>query len=161
MNDWKRSNTQNFSWPSWKCFLYVISVFPAYFIFHHLNYPRNRAVMKAGIAIREPPSTYTILKVFTSCYWRKEVLEKMILVLEKSLIFFPKNSVWTVFSFEDEDDYEVRFYFKFFCKYFFKQDTLESFILLFLTRLTWLFLLKEVMAFSHQNYFCSCVHTTF
>ena len=75
--------------------------------------------MKAGIAIREPPSTYTILKVFTSCYWGKEVLEKMILVLEKSLIFFPKNSVWTVFSFEDEDDYEVRFYFKFFCKYFF------------------------------------------
>ena len=119
MNDWKCSNTQNFSWPSWKCFLYVISVFPAYFIFHHLNYPRNRAVMKAGIAIREPPSTYTILKVFTSCYWGKEVLEKMILVLEKSLIFFPKNSVWTVFSFEDEDDYEVRFYFKFFCFFFF------------------------------------------
>ena len=31
--------------------------------------------MKAGIAIRELPSTYTILKVFTSCYWGKEVLE--------------------------------------------------------------------------------------
>ena len=30
-------------------------------------------------------------KVFTSCYWGKEVLEKMILVLEKSLIFSPKR----------------------------------------------------------------------
>jgi len=43
--------------------------------------------MKEGIAISEPPST---LKVFTSCYWEKEVLGKLILVLEKSLIFSQK-----------------------------------------------------------------------
>ena len=45
-------------WWSWKCFLYMISVFPAYFIFRHLNYPRNCALMKAGVAIGEPPSSY-------------------------------------------------------------------------------------------------------
>ena len=56
---------------------------------------------------------------------------------------------------------KLDFTLSFFANIFFKQDTLESFVLLFLTRLTWLFLLKEVMAFSHQNYFCSCVHTTF
>ena len=43
--------------------------------------------MKEGIAINEFPST---LKVFTSCYWGEEVLEKVILVLEKSLIFSQK-----------------------------------------------------------------------
>ena len=43
--------------------------------------------MKEGIAISEPPST---LKVSTSCYWGKEVLEKIMLVLEKPLIFSPK-----------------------------------------------------------------------
>ena len=41
--------------------------------------------MKEGIAISKPSSTPRILKVSTSCYWGKEVLEKMILVLEKSL----------------------------------------------------------------------------
>ena len=49
--------------------------------------------MKEGIAAGEPPST---LKVFTSCYWGKHVLEKNInnvspcKVLEKPLIFSQK-----------------------------------------------------------------------
>ena len=44
--------------------------------------------MKKGIAIVDPLPC--ILKVFFSCYWGKEVVEKMILVLEKSLIFSQK-----------------------------------------------------------------------
>ena len=50
----------------------------------------NCALMKEGIAISKPPLHLLILKVFTSYYFGKEVLEKMILVPEKSLIF-PKN----------------------------------------------------------------------
>ena len=47
--------------------------------------------MKEGIAISEPPST---LKVFTSCYWAREVFEKLFFVIQKSLNirwFFPKK----------------------------------------------------------------------
>ena len=46
-----------------------------------------------------------ILKVFTSCYWGKRVLEKMILVLEKSLIFpkkFCMNYVKHIFFVKDQ-----------------------------------------------------------
>ena len=49
--------------------------------------------MKEGIAISKPPST---LKVFTSCYWGKEVLEKIMLVLEKS--FEPCTRALSVLS---------------------------------------------------------------
>ena len=83
----------------------------------------------------------------------------MILVLEKSLMFSQK--ILREPCLDLRMTKRVRFYFKFFCKYFLKKDSLESFILLFLTRLTWLFLLEEVIAFSLQNYFCSSVHTTY
>ena len=40
--------------------------------------------MKEDAAISEPPLHLRILKVFTSCYWEKEVLEKMIVRSLKS-----------------------------------------------------------------------------
>ena len=131
---------------------------PSIFHFPSLELPQELCLNEGRYCNKRTPFHLCILKVFTSCSWGKEVLEKMISVLEKSLMFSPK------ILFEPCLDLRmtmrIKFYVKFFCKYFFKKDTLESFILLFLTRLTWLFLLKQVMAFSHQNYFCSCVHTT-
>ena len=63
---------------------------PGMFIFRYLKYPRNRALLKEGIEICEPPLHLLILKVFTSYYWGKEILEKIILVLKKTLTFFQK-----------------------------------------------------------------------
>ena len=39
---------------------------------------------------KRTPLHLCILKVFTSCYWGKEVLQKVMLVLEKSLLFSQK-----------------------------------------------------------------------
>ena len=68
----------------------MISVFPAWFIFRYLKYPKNCALMKEDIVISEPPSTYTHFKSLNFMLLGKEVVEKMILVLEKSLIFSQK-----------------------------------------------------------------------
>ena len=131
---------------------------PSIFHFPSLELPQELCLNEGRYCNKRTPFHLRILKVFTSCSWGKEVLEKMISVLEKSLMFSPK------ILFEPCLDLRmtmrIKFYFKFLANIFLKKDTLESFILLFLTRLTWLFLLKQVMAFSHQNYFCSCVHTT-
>ena len=47
--------------------------------------------MKEGITISEPPSTYSFLKVFSSCYWEKEVLKKVILVVNEFFAKFALN----------------------------------------------------------------------
>ena len=77
-NHWKHSIDKS-SW--WPCTSKSVS-FPAWFIFCYLKYLRNRALIKEGIAISKPPST---LKVFTSCYWGKEVLEKSLIFSQKIL----------------------------------------------------------------------------
>ena len=60
----------------------MISVFPAWSIIPYLKYPSNRTLMKESIAISDTLLHLRILKVFTSCYWGKEVLDKVILVLD-------------------------------------------------------------------------------
>ena len=51
--------------------------------------------MKEGFAISEPPFT---LKVFTSCYWGKEVLERIMLVLEKYLNHVHEHFLYLVMT---------------------------------------------------------------
>ena len=125
--------------------LYDFSV-PSIFYFLSLELPYELYLNEGRCCNKRTPFHLCTLKLFTSCYLGKEVLLKMILVLEKSLMFSPK------ILFEPCLDLRMtmrmRFYYKFFANIFLKKDTLESFILLFLTRLTWLFLLEEVIAFS-------------
>ena len=86
-NDWKHNNAQKFFRWSWKCFLYMILVFLAQFIFHYLKNPRN---CEERYCYKQTPLHLRILKVFTSCYWGKEVLEKTICPW-KVLDFFTKK----------------------------------------------------------------------
>ena len=75
------------------CFL-LFSMFPEWLIFRYLKYPSNRAFLGEGVAIRNLPSTYeferflvhSILCQITG----KKVLEKIVLLLKKSLIFPPQ-----------------------------------------------------------------------
>ena len=72
----------------------LFSMFPEWLIFRYLKYPSNRAFLGEGVAIRNLPSTYeferflvhSILCQITG----KKVLEKIVLLLKKSLIFPPK-----------------------------------------------------------------------
>ena len=68
----------------------MILVFVAYFIFCYLKYPNDELCLNEGRYCNKQTPLHLFLKVFTSYYFGKEVLEKMILVPEKSLIF-PKN----------------------------------------------------------------------
>ena len=131
---------------------------PSIFHFPSLEIPQELCLNEGRCCNKRPPFHVRILRVFYSCYSGKEVLEKMILVLEKSMIFSQK--ILCEPCLDLRMTMRMRFTLSFFANIFFLKDTLESFILLFLTRLTWLFLLKEVIAFSHQNYFCSSVHPT-
>ena len=131
---------------------------PSIFHFPSLEIPQELCLNEGRCCNKRPPFHIRILRVFYSCYSGKEVLEKMILVLEKSMIFSQK--ILCEPCLDLRMTMRMRFTLSFFANIFFLKDTLESFILLFLTRLTWLFLLKEVIAFSHQNYFCSSVHPT-
>ena len=131
---------------------------PSIFHFPSLEIPQELCLNEGRCCNKRPPFHIRILRVFYSCYSGKEVLEKMILVLEKSMIFSQK--ILCEPCLDLRMTMRMRFTLSFFANIFFFKDTLESFILLFLTRLTWLFLLKEVIAFSHQNYFCSSVHPT-
>ena len=132
---------------------------PSIFHFPSLEIPQELCLNEGRCCNKRPPFHVRILRVFYSCYSGKEVLEKMILVLEKSMIFSQK--ILCEPCLDLRMTMRMRFTLSFFANIFFLKDTLESFILLFLTRLTWLFLLKEVIAFSHQNYFCSSMHTTY
>ena len=131
---------------------------PSIFHFPSLEIPQELCLNEGRCCNKRPPFHIRILRVFYSCYSGKEVLEKMILVLEKSMIFSQK--ILCEPCLDLRMTMRMRFTLSFFANIFFLKDTLESVILLFLTRLTWLFLLKEVIAFSHQNYFCSSVHPT-
>ena len=131
---------------------------PSIFHFPSLEIPQELCLNEGRCCNKRPPFHVRILRVFYSCFNGKEVLEKMILVLEKSMIFSQKFLCEPCLDLRMT--MRMRFTLSFFANIFFLKDTLESFILLFLTRLTWLFLLKEVIAFSHQNYFCSSVHPT-
>ena len=131
---------------------------PSIFHFPSLEIPQELCLNEGRCCNKRPPFHVRILRVFYSCYSGKEVLEKMILVLEKSMIFSQK--ILCEPCLDLRMTMRMRFTLSFFANIFFLKDTLQSFILLFLTRLTWLFLLKEVIAFSHQNYFCSSVHPT-
>ena len=86
-NDWKHNNTQKFFRWSWKCFLYMILVFLAQFIFHYLKNPRN---CEERYCNKQTPLHLRILKVFTSCYWGKKFLEKWFYFL-KIPCLFPKK----------------------------------------------------------------------
>ena len=92
---------------------------PSIFHFPSLELPQELCLNEGRYCNKRTPFHLRILKVFTSCSWGKEVLEKMISVLEKSLMFSPK------ILFEPCLDLRmtmrIKFYFKFFCKYFFKK----------------------------------------
>ena len=87
-NDWKHNNTQKFFQWSWKCFLYMILVFLAQFIFHYLKNPRNCEERYCNKQTPLPPPTH-----FKGLYFMllgKKIPWKMILVLENSLSFSQK-----------------------------------------------------------------------
>ena len=52
--------------------------------------PQEPCLNEGRYCNKQTPLNLCILKVFTSCYWGKEVLEKIVLVLEKPLIFSQK-----------------------------------------------------------------------
>ena len=84
-NDWKQSNTQIFLL-FMKVFSYDFGV-PGIVHFLLFEVPQVSCLNEGKYCNKRPPFHLHIVKVFTSYYWGKEVLEKMILVLEKSLIF--------------------------------------------------------------------------
>ena len=75
------------------CFL-MFSMFPEWLIFRYLKYPSNRAFLGEGIAIRNLPSTYEFERFLVHAILcqitGKKVLEKIVLLLKKSLIFSPE-----------------------------------------------------------------------
>ena len=75
------------------CFL-MFSMFPEWLIFRYLKYPSNRAFLGEGVAIRNLPSTYEFERFLVHAILcqitGKKVLEKIVLLLKKSLIFSPK-----------------------------------------------------------------------
>ena len=69
-------------------------MFPEWLIFRYLKYPSNRAFLGEGIAIRNLPSTYEFERFLVYAILcqitGKKVLEKIFLLLKKSLIFSPQ-----------------------------------------------------------------------
>ena len=63
---------------------------PSIFHFPSLEIPQELCLNEGRCCNKRPPFHVRILRVFYSCYSGKEVLEKMILVLEKSMIFSQK-----------------------------------------------------------------------
>ena len=84
-NDWKHSNTQIFLL-FMKVFSYDFGV-PGIVHFLLFEVPQVSCLNEGRYCNKRPPLHLHTVKVFTSYYWGKEVLEKMILVLEKSLTF--------------------------------------------------------------------------
>ena len=66
-------------------------MFPEWLIFRYLKYPSNRAFLGEGIAIRNLPSTYEFERFLVHAILcqitGKKVVEKIVLLLKKSLIF--------------------------------------------------------------------------
>ena len=97
VNDWKHSNTQ--------IFLVIMKVFSYDFnvpgIVHFLLFevPKEPCLNEERCCNKWTLLHWRILKVFTSCYWGKEVLEKMIVRSLKSPWFFPRNSLWNMKKF--------------------------------------------------------------
>ena len=92
---------------------------PSIFYFLSLELPYELYLNEGRCCNKRTPFHLCTLKLFTSCYLGKEVLLKMILVLEKSLMFSPK------ILFEPCLDLRMtmrmRFYYKFFANIFFKK----------------------------------------
>ena len=93
-NDWKHNNTQKFFQWSWKCFLYMILVFLAQFIFHYLKNPRNCEERYCNKQTPLPPPMH--FKGLYLMLLGKKIPWKNDFSSWKFLDFFPKNTVWTM-----------------------------------------------------------------
>ena len=92
---------------------------PSIFRFPSLELPQELYLNEGRYCNKRTPFHLRILKAFTSYYWGKEVLEKMILILEKSLMFSQKILYEPCLDLRMT--MRMRFYFKFFANIFFKK----------------------------------------